>query len=584
MSQQFVDDVVKFLKDLILGDFEQDQGKAAMIVGGAISLIPVVDQVMDARDVSGMIYRLGRKGVSHATKDDWVDMALAAFGCIPEVGSLFKTVIKPMRKYRKEVGPVAAGGHVMIEAMLGKSKGAAIKFMKTFQWAQNTQLATATTLGALDNCAELLAFMSTSHWWLPADVQHMARDMKPQVEGVRGPLKAGIEQGAKALQAMVLDMLGEDALWAAKKVATAATVVGNPAAKHNHKAGATHPHSADPHPQSKKQTHTDAPGTKAKTKTKEPTSPGKDKEHKPVSDSKRQSSDGGSTPAKQTVRPIRQLLSGIKFGPKGLIGEHLADYYHMEHVLGKVGAWPHGNIHGKWKSDYPRIVGPDSKHARPTELVPEDLAKVTLSGLDTIWQTDGNTYHFIEAKFSESVYALHTRLKKNTANGSIPPPPATLNDRELMLWTLLGEPKKGTQMGKAWIRRSTDTPAMQSSANLKNRWVYLMLGTTASSNPFVTAPHPIGTLKLAAAPGVIDHLEATLELLASGDHYNIEIHDKHKSTHGITETFNDIEIDNTEDGRKRARKSTTEKSAIKETLPKKTNKAASTKKNRNPNL
>ena len=217
MSQNFVDEIVEFFKDLILGDFEDDQGKAAMIVGGAISLIPVVDQVMDVRDVSGMIYRVGRKGVSRATRDDWVDMALAAFGCIPEVGSLFKTIIKPLRKYRKEVGAAAAGGNVMIEAMLGKSKGAAIKFLKTFQWAQNTQLAISTAMSALDNCVQLLGYLSTSHWWLPSDLQHLARDMKPQVEAVRGPLKAGIAQGAKALQDLIEDMLGEDALWAAKK-------------------------------------------------------------------------------------------------------------------------------------------------------------------------------------------------------------------------------------------------------------------------------------------------------------------------------------------------------------------------------
>jgi hypothetical protein len=36
MSQNFVDEIVEFFKDLILGDFEDDQGKAAMIVGGAI--------------------------------------------------------------------------------------------------------------------------------------------------------------------------------------------------------------------------------------------------------------------------------------------------------------------------------------------------------------------------------------------------------------------------------------------------------------------------------------------------------------------------------------------------------------------
>ena len=115
----------------------------------------------------------------------------------------------------------------------------------------------------------------------------------------------------------------------------------------------------------------------------------------------------------------------------------------MEHILNKTTAWPHGNVKGKWSAAFPRIVGPDSKHKRPSELVPEDLAKVTLSGVDTIWQTDATTYQFIEAKFSESIYSPHARLKRNTGNGTIPKAPASLNDRQLMLWTLLGEPKKG---------------------------------------------------------------------------------------------------------------------------------------------
>lgn len=383
----------------------------------------------------------------------------------------------------------------------------------------------------------------------------MARDLKPQVEGVRGPLRAGIARGAKALQEMVKDMLGEDALWVAQKVAVAATVVGNPAAKHNHKAGASHPHSATPQRSSPTPERSGSATTtaKKKAKEKEPTSPGKGKEHKPVADSNRQSTDGGSAPAKHTSRQIKELLSKVKFGPRGLIGEHMADYYHMEHVLKKVGAWPHGNIHGKWKSAYPRIVGPDNKHERPSELVPEDLAKVTLAGIDTIWQTDGDTFHFVEAKFSETVYSLHARLQRNIKNGSIPQPPAALNDREHMLWSLLGEPKKGTQMGKNWIRDSTKTAAMRSKINLENRWVYLMLGLTATSNPFANAAHA-SRLKLTAAPGVGDHIAATLELLATNDHYNIEIHNKHKSTHGITETFDAAEIDKVERGRIRAKK------------------------------
>lgn len=575
MNQRFVDDIVEFFKDLILGDFKKEQGKAAMVVGGAISLIPVIDQIMDVRDVSGMIYRIGRKGVSRANKDDWIDMALAAFGCIPEVGSLFKTIVKPLRKYRKEAGAAAAGGNVMIEAMLGKGKGAAIKFMKTFQWAQNTQLAIETAMGALDNCVELLTIMSTRPWWVPPELAYLARDLKPQVEGVRGPLKTGIAQGARALKAMVEDMLGEDALWVAEKVAAAATVAGNPAAKRDHRAGAAHPHSATPQRGGTPSARSDSKVTPAKAK--EATSRGKGKEHKPVSDSNRQSSDGGSAPVKHTSRPIRQVLAEIKFGPRGLIGEHMADYYHMEHVLGKAGAWPHGNVHGKWRSEYPRIVGPENKHERPSELIPEDLAKVYSHGIDTIWQINENTYHFIEAKFSESVYSLEGRLKKNIKEGLVPQPPASINAREHVLWSLLAEPKIGTQMGKIWIRHNTKTSAMRSLSNLKNRWLYLVFGFTSKSNPFASGIAG-SDLNLTAAPGVEDHMVATLELLSSNDYYNIDLHDKHKSTHGISEVFDHRDMDEVEKHRKLIPKSKLNKNTAEENTSDTTKKTAVVKK------
>lgn len=70
-----------------------------------------------------------------------------------------------------------------------------------------------------------------------------------------------------------------------------------------------------------------------------------------------------------------------------------------------------------------------------------------------------------------------------------------------------------------------------------------MLGIESKTNPFLTAAHPSGKLKLKAAPGISEHLEATLELLASGDHYNITLHDKHKKNHGITDKFDQAEID-----------------------------------------
>ena len=122
-----------------------------------------------------------------------------------------------------------------------------------------------------------------------------------------------------------------------KKIAAAAGTGANTAARHNHKPGNAHPHSANAQFKSST-TSSDkkSKGVDAKAKTKERDSPGKGKEHKPVADSHRQSSDGGTAPVKNTSRPIRELLSEIKFGPRGLVGEHMADYYHMEHILKKT--------------------------------------------------------------------------------------------------------------------------------------------------------------------------------------------------------------------------------------------------------
>ena len=502
-----------------------------MVVGGAISLIPVVDQILDVRDVAGMVFRIGNKG-GRASKDDWADMALAAFGCIPEVGSLFKTIIKPLRKLRK-AGPVPGGA--LVDAMLGQSRGAAIKFLKTFDWAQRTQQATVVAMGALDSCIALLDTLATPHWWEPEDLQYLARDLSPQVKRIRAPLQTGMQQGAKALQDMVNEMLGEDALWVAQKVAYAATVAGHRGAQHNHPGGAKGTMNvATGHPQARH------------------TSPGKGQKHKPIADSDRQSVHAGTGNISNTRRSMRELLNEVKHLPLALIGEHMADYHHMEHQLHAKGAWPHGNVKGKWAADYPRIVGPSDKHERPSELVPEDLAKVTLRGIDTIWQVDAGTYHFVEAKASQSAGNLYGLGQKKMGEGSIPKAPASLNDRQLALWSLLGESKAGTQMGRDWIRASTGKEAMQSAINLRNRWVYLFLTLPSISNPFAKMVKSSKGLNLEPAPGIYEHLQGVVHILQSRDCYTVSLHDVHKATHGVSETFTAEEIDFVAVGRGRA--------------------------------
>ena len=95
-------DVESFFRTLLLGDFDEDQNSAALVVGGLLGLIPILDQVLDARDITGTLYKINRVGgFKSASTEQVVNLGFAAFGAIPEVGSAFKGVFKPLWKERR---------------------------------------------------------------------------------------------------------------------------------------------------------------------------------------------------------------------------------------------------------------------------------------------------------------------------------------------------------------------------------------------------------------------------------------------------------------------------------------------------
>ncbi|BDT67989.1 hypothetical protein os1_21700 [Comamonadaceae bacterium OS-1] len=111
---------------LVLGDFAENPSTAAMVANGAIGLIPVVDQLLDVRDIVGVIVRCSRKGWAMLDDNDKADLAFAALGCVPEVGSFIKGSVKPLFKHRKESHRGVQAGLAMVERTLGMAKGGAI--------------------------------------------------------------------------------------------------------------------------------------------------------------------------------------------------------------------------------------------------------------------------------------------------------------------------------------------------------------------------------------------------------------------------------------------------------------------------
>ena len=143
-----------FFRTLLLGDFDDKPNTAAEIVGGLISMIPILDQVMDLRDISGSLYRINQQGgFKNATTDQIVNLGFAAFGAIPTIGSVFKTVFKPLYRQRKTAkGAVHSGLHAL-EGMLGMKKGGALTWIRKElldKWAARTQAALALINQALE--------------------------------------------------------------------------------------------------------------------------------------------------------------------------------------------------------------------------------------------------------------------------------------------------------------------------------------------------------------------------------------------------------------------------------------------------
>ncbi|MGV8965789.1 MAG: eCIS core domain-containing protein [Cellulomonas sp.] len=85
----------------LLGEFEEDPTLGMIALDTGISLIPVVDQAADVRDVLAHLYWMIERG-QHSRVMRWVGLTLSLIGAIPEIGTAIKgaakTVIKGLRE------------------------------------------------------------------------------------------------------------------------------------------------------------------------------------------------------------------------------------------------------------------------------------------------------------------------------------------------------------------------------------------------------------------------------------------------------------------------------------------------------
>lgn len=350
-----VDDCMKFLEDLIMGDFNEDQMVSAQIIGGLISLIPVVDQVMDVRDISGSLYRINKQGgFAKATVDQKIYLGFAAFGVVPEVGSAFKTVFKPLYKERKALKGAVNSGVAMIERMLSKKKGGALAWVKALDWAGNTQAAIVQANLALESCIALLDYIAQGHWWCPDHLEQLARDVSPGVKKMRGQLAAPIREASGYIKAFITDLLGEHA---AAVVMTVASNAGSIPRGGRNGAGAR--------------------GANGNS-------------HLRVADKPRL---GGRTTTGKIANVVQRTAfatyQGLNQAAKGLLGEHIVDHHIIEQKGWGLDWNRHDMIGGPgkktagWQSEFKKLNDDEV----PLYLCTPS-AHVLTHGIDSLWLTN----------------------------------------------------------------------------------------------------------------------------------------------------------------------------------------------------
>ncbi|MFC3032166.1 contractile injection system protein, VgrG/Pvc8 family [Pseudoalteromonas fenneropenaei] len=126
-AQSLASQAGEWLWGTLQGDFNANPSTSQIVTGTIISMIPVVDQIMDVRDIMANVMLLTDNDDSN-DNDAWIAFTLTGIGLIPLFGSAIKGVGKVVIK-----NP-AAGLDAAIAVMRKLGKGDPVAYLRTVNW------------------------------------------------------------------------------------------------------------------------------------------------------------------------------------------------------------------------------------------------------------------------------------------------------------------------------------------------------------------------------------------------------------------------------------------------------------------
>jgi len=183
---------VRWVWGVALGDFNHDATVEQIIANTAITMIPVVDQVADLRDLSAnMINLLDEE--ARKEPENWLMLALTLIGCIPLFGSAMKGTCKIALKLGKETPK-----DDLLAVIRACGKGDPEKFLRTLDWADYAKQCSQILSDVIKPCYEVAAELAAASDKIGADV--LTKYFTDLVDELKLLDKLGIDNISEAMK------------------------------------------------------------------------------------------------------------------------------------------------------------------------------------------------------------------------------------------------------------------------------------------------------------------------------------------------------------------------------------------------
>lgn len=198
---------------VLQGDFKEDQSTGQIVVGTAISMIPVIDQVADIRDLVANLINI-RDEPEDVWR--WVMLIVTLIGLVPVLGSALKGVFKLVLKFAKHGGDAPKAIESILALLRGAGKGDPVRFLRTLPYDQYARQVRARfdefMNGLRIGLRRATSFMS-SKWvdWALGDTAKRLATLEREIQRLQRLGHDMIPQGMQVLKGTVDELLGHAA-------------------------------------------------------------------------------------------------------------------------------------------------------------------------------------------------------------------------------------------------------------------------------------------------------------------------------------------------------------------------------------